>query len=125
MRDAPGAVLPSRDDPVVAGAAQVVGGPLGRHARLSPRRWSPVRWVVVLTLLASALGFWQKAPCRVHAWADEYQYTRLCYTDVLALYYSERLDAGATPYLEHPVEYPVLIGGAMAAAAGLADGLAS
>ena len=124
MRDAPAAVLPSHDDPVVAGAAQAVGGPLGRHARLPPRRWSPARWVVVLTLLASALGFWQKAPCRVHAWAEEYQYTRLCYTDVLALYYSERLDAGATPYLEHPVEYPVLIGGAMAVAAGLADGLA-
>ncbi len=79
---------------------------------MSPRGgWS------LLTLLTCALGFWQKAPCRVHPWDDEYQYTRACYTDVFALYYSEQLDTGARPYLDHPVEYPVVIGAAMAVAA--------
>lgn len=38
------------------------------------------------------------------------QYTRFCYTDVLALYYAERLNEGAVPYRDHPVEYPVLTG---------------
>jgi uncharacterized membrane protein len=37
---------------------------------------------------------------------------------VFALYFSERLHEGRTPYLEHPVEYPVVIGGVMQLAAG-------
>ena len=122
----PGLVLPGREDPVVAGAVSALGGPPGRHARLGERRLgTPVRWLVVLTLLTSVLGFWQKAPCRVHAWEDQYQYTRACYTDVYALYFAEGLGPAEVgvdppdrrPYLEHPVEYPVLIGGAMAVAA--------
>jgi len=117
--------LPSAQDPLLGGAVAVLGGPPGRRARLGEHhRLSPLRWLVLLALLTSVLGFWQKAPCRVHGWTDEYQYTRACYTDVLALYYSERLDAGAAPYLDHPVEYPVVIGGAMALAAVAADDLA-
>jgi uncharacterized membrane protein len=111
-------VLPSRDDPVVAGAATAIGGPPGRHALLGERRfWTPLRWLVLLTLLTSLLGWWQKSPCRVHPWVDEYQYTRMCYTDVFALYFAEGLNEGRTPYLEHPVEYPVVIGAVMQVAA--------
>ncbi|CAA9341392.1 MAG: Putative transmembrane protein [uncultured Frankineae bacterium] len=76
-----------------------------------------MRWLVLLTLVTSLLGWWQKSPCRVHAWEDQYQYTRGCYTDVFALYFAERLDEGRTPYAEHPVEYPVVIGGVMQVAA--------
>ena len=79
---------------------------------------------MALTLLTSLLGLWQKSPCRVHAWQDEYQFTRGCYTDVFALYFAENLaqsrnaggavtSPGARPYLDHPVEYPVVIGAAM------------
>ncbi len=111
-------VLSSLEDPVVAGSAEAIGGPPGRHSRLGRRRfWTPVRWLVLLTLLTSLLGWWQKSPCRVHPWEEEYQYTRGCYTDVFALYFAERLSDGRTPYLEHPVEYPVVIGGVMAVAA--------
>jgi uncharacterized membrane protein len=111
-------VLPSSDDPVVAGAVTAVGGAPGQHARITGRRlWTPVRVIIALTLLTSTLGFLQKAPCRTHAWADEYQYTRLCYTDVFALYFAERLSDGQRPYLDHPVEYPVVMGAAMELAA--------
>ncbi len=111
-------VLPSYDDPVAAGAAAALGGPPGRHARLGGRRfWTPVRWLVLLTLVTSLFGWWQKSPCRVHPWADEYQYTRGCYTDVFALYFSGRLNEGKTPYTGHPVEYPVVIGAVMQVAA--------
>ena len=109
------------DDPVVAGAARAIGGPAGRHADPRRRHWTPVRWLVLLTLLTSLLGFWQKSPCRVHPWTEQYQYTRACYTDVFALYFAERLSDGATPYLDHPVEYPVVIGGVMAVAAEITD----
>lgn len=123
---APSIVRPSDDDPVIAGAVQAIGGPPGKRARLGERRlWTPIRVIVALTLLTSLLGFAQKAPCRDNTkWTDGYQYTRLCYSDVLALYYAERLNEerddkgnvvreGATPYLDHPVEYPPVIGAVM------------
>jgi uncharacterized membrane protein len=114
----PEVVLPSSDDPFVAGAVTAVGGPPGRHARVSGRRlWTPVRVIVVLTLLTCTLGFLQKAPCRTHPWAHEYQYTHMCYTDVFALYFAEGLGDGKRPYLDHPVEYPVVMGAAMELAA--------
>jgi uncharacterized membrane protein len=108
-------------DPVVAEAVQALGGPPGRHARPGVRRWTPVRWLVLLTLLTSLLGFWQKSPCRVHPWTEQYQYTRACYTDVYALWFAERLHEGAAPYQDHPVEYPVVTGAVIATAAAVAD----
>ena len=115
---APDLVLPSREDPVVAGTTEAIGGPPGRHALLGEKRfWTPLRWLVLLTLLTSLLGWWQKSPCRTEAWANEYQYTRGCYTDVFALYFAERLNEGKTPYADHPVEYPVVIGAVMQVAA--------
>jgi len=111
-------VLPSATDPVIAGTVTAIGGPPGRHSRLGrPGFWTPVRWIVLLTLVFSLFGWWQKSPCRVQPWTENYQYTRGCYTDVFALYFAEGLVDGKTPYLEHPVEYPVVIGGVMAVAA--------
>jgi uncharacterized membrane protein len=108
----------SSPDPVVAGAVTGLGGGPGRHARLDRNRfWTPVRWLVLLTLLAGLVGFWQKSPCRVHPWTEQYQYTRACYTDVYALYTSGPLADGAVPYLDHPVEYPVVTGAVLAVAA--------
>lgn len=120
-------MLPSYDDPVVAGAAQIVGGPPGRHARIGDRRfWTPTRVLLALTLLTSLLGFAQKAPCRDgSSWVHEYQYTRACYTDVVALYSAEGLSSGKLPYYEHPVEYPVVIGGVMQVSSVLARGVAN
>ena len=45
------------------------------------------------------------------------QFQAHCYTDIYPLYYGEGLSAGKVPYYGHPVEYPVLIGGAMQLAA--------
>lgn len=109
---------PSLDDPVVRGLSTMVGGPIGRHARLGGNgRWTPVRILLLLTILSCSIGWWQKSTCRVHPWVQEYQYTRLCYTDVFALYYAEGLNKRERPYLDHPVEYPVIIGGMMQAGA--------
>src|SRR5688500_8150960 len=46
-------------------------------------------------------------------WVNEHQYTYLCYSDIYPLFGAERLSEGALPYRDHPVEYPVLIGGVM------------
>ncbi len=102
--------LPSRSDPVVAGLSQVIGGPIGERARLNRRVWTPMRVVLALACVVLALSWVQKSPCRSGAWVDNVQYKKHCYTDVLALYYAERLNQGAVPYLDHEVEYPVLTG---------------
>src|SRR5215475_1755431 len=76
--------------------------------------------LVAASLLAMVLAFAQKLPCRSGAW-NSYasQFQRACYTDIYPLYYGEGLSAGKVPYTGHPVEYPVLIGAAMQAAAWL------
>ena len=54
------------------------------------------------------------------------QFRDACYTDIYPLYYTEQLSAGKVPYYGHPVEYPVLMGWMMEAAAwavrSVADG---
>jgi uncharacterized membrane protein len=107
-------VLPSAEDPLVAELSGLVGGPVGRHARVGERRsWTVVRVLMALAVLAALLGWAEKSTCRVHPYSHEYQYTRLCYTDVFVLYGVEGLAQGQQPYLQHKVEYPVLIGAAM------------
>jgi uncharacterized membrane protein len=76
--------------------------------------------LLAASALSMALAFAEKVPCRSGAW---YSYPRqfqdACYTDIFPLYYGEGLYAGKVPYTGHPVEYPVLIGGALQAAAWL------
>ena len=76
--------------------------------------------LIAASALGMALAFAEKVPCRAGAW---YSYTKqfqdACYTDIFPLYYGEGLDAHQVPYTGHKVEYPVLIGGAMQAAAWL------
>jgi len=119
-------VLPWRDDPLVAAASEVIGGPPGEHARLGAHRfWTPVRVLLALTLFGSLLGFALKAPCRdASDWVDNFQYAHVCYSDVLALYNAEGLAQGSVPYYDHPVEYPVVTGVVMQVSSLLARGVA-
>jgi uncharacterized membrane protein len=99
-------------------------------ARSSDPRWSgPAvgRWaalggstvvLVLASLLADGLAFGAKQACRAGAW--DYgvaQYQAHCYTDIYPLYFGEGLSAGKVPYLDHHVEYPVIIGAVMQGAA--------
>ncbi|MEH0843043.1 glycosyltransferase 87 family protein [Micromonospora sp. CPCC 205711] len=113
---------PSRSDGFVRGASEMIGGPLGDHAVALDRPagrerrfWTATRIVLALACLTLALHWVQKSPCQDGAWQNNVQYTRLCYTDVLALYYAEGLNEGKVPYRDHPVEYPVLTGYMMGA----------
>jgi uncharacterized membrane protein len=106
-------VHPSQEDAFVRGVSEVVGGPLGQHAakpRPYERFWTPARAVIAIAILMFGLSWIQKSPCQDGAWADHEQYSKFCYTDVLALYYAEHLNEGAIPYVDWPVEYPVLTG---------------
>src|SRR6195952_217817 len=82
------------------------------------RRPVTVRFLLILTLFTCLLGYAEKAPCRdTRNWTGSFQYMALCYSDVVALYGAEQLDRGDRPFLDYPVEYPVLIGAAMQAGA--------
>lgn len=119
-------VAPSRDDPAVRGASELIGGRWGRHAagRGPGWWWTPLRVALGLTILFCVFGYAQKSLCLTHPYSDEYQYTRLCYTDTYVLYTDEGLNARhdangdvvgrlSVPYRDHPVEYPPVIGGLM------------
>jgi hypothetical protein len=77
--------------------------------------------LLAASVLGLVLALAEKALCWSGAWNDyAEQFQRACYTDIYPLYYGEGLSAGKVPYTGHQVEYPVLIGGAMQAAAWLA-----
>ena len=62
--------------------------------------------MLALTCLTLALHWVQKSPCQDGAWQNNIQYTRFCYTDVLALYYAEGLNEGKVPYRRPPGRVP-------------------
>jgi uncharacterized membrane protein len=116
----PAPISPAREDAFIRGLSELTGGPAGRHARPGrPRQALAV--VLLLTAVTCLLGWVQKSPCRTHAWAHDYQYTRMCYSDTFALYYAEHLADGKTPYVDTPVEYPVLLGGLMGVVAKITN----
>ncbi|WP_435770646.1 glycosyltransferase family 87 protein [Nocardioides sp. SYSU DS0651] len=108
-------VHPTRDDPVVAGLSEVVGGPMGDRAR--PHRWwTPVRVLLLLTAVTFALGLVQKAPCSLVDGKDQnWVYSHMCYTDLRPLYVPRGLAEHAWPYSDDEqtrdryevMEYPV------------------
>ena len=106
--------LPAETDGFVRGLSQAIGGPLGAHAVRPGGRaggfWTASRIVLALTCVVLALSWVQKSPCQNGDWQKHIQYTRFCYTDVLALYYAEGLSDGKVPYRDHAVEYPVVTG---------------
>ena len=83
----------------------------------SRRTFLALAGVLLLTLVAA---WWTKGRCLFDGgWTGGEQYLGWCYTDIVPLWFAEELHIGATPYLDHAVEYPVLIGLQMWIAAGL------
>lgn len=149
-------VLPSRSNAQVAAASEVIGGPVGVHAAIGRSRlWTPVRAVLLMALVGLSLSWFGKAGCLQQAplpaadgassteqrlnWDNQRQYYGLCYTDIVALYGSQRLGVadlqqGTMPYRtfwfdgadesgpKRYVDQPVLIGAFMYAAAKATQG---
>ena len=100
-------------------------GATGRSTRSVALLAGSTSVLVGAALLGALLAFLEKVPCRSGAW-NSYakQFQDACYTDIYPLYYNEGLSAGKVPYTGHHVEYPVLIGGVMQAAAWLVHPIA-
>jgi uncharacterized membrane protein len=84
------------------------------------RRIAALGCLLLLATVTGWAGYVQKRPCLTKPWANDFQYTRHCYSDIFPLYTAEQLSEGAVPYRDHPVEYPVLIGGTMLLASNTA-----
>ncbi len=114
------AQVPGSDVRPEDGSGGVTGS--GRLALLA----GSVTALVIASLGGSALGFLNKAACRAGAWnVNVEQFQAHCYTDIYPLYFGEGLWHGQIPYFDHPVEYPVLIGAAMQAAATVVHSIAN
>jgi uncharacterized membrane protein len=74
--------------------------------------------LILASLIADGIAFGAKQACRAGAWnVGVEQYQAHCYTDIYPLYFGEGLASGKIPYLDHHVEYPVVIGAVMQGAA--------
>jgi uncharacterized membrane protein len=142
----PARVVPTWTEPLAAAASRIIGGPLGRHAIVGRSRfWTPLRVVLLMTVVVLAFGWLGKAPCLQQYttsdgslaldWRANRQFVSMCYSDTVPLYGIENLDKGAVPYRDawienqgtpqervRYMEYPVLTGFFQYANARLADG---
>lgn len=107
--------LPTRDDPLAAASSERLGGPAGRRVEATRRWWTPVRVTLAVSVLTLTLGVVTKAPCRVDGWAERSRdvWLGMCYSDVPYLFRERGLAAGELPYVDVPLEYPVLTGAVM------------
>lgn len=127
MNDEPEAALTMNDGPFPGAPGQPErrawpSGRAGQARRPARARRAALAGsttaLILASLLGGALGFGAKAACRAGAWnIGVEQFQAHCYTDIYPLYFGEGLSAGQVPYLQHPVEYPVVIGAAMQAVA--------
>ena len=97
---------PSRTDPIVRQASNVVGGPAGRRMALGRARFGPgggLLWItMVLTLLAGltlGLALVEKQHCRNEGWNSPDQFWHACYSDIPVLYGSAGLGRHDAPSL--------------------------
>ncbi|MEU8757811.1 glycosyltransferase 87 family protein [Streptomyces sp. NPDC048659] len=126
----PAVVCPTRSDEVAAAGSELIGGPIGRRARLGTGQLTPVAVVALVALGMFALGMVQKLPCYNWAWfqGTTSQYTHACYSDIPHLFSGRGFSDGLVPYFDRIggdipfLEYPVLTGLFMQVAAWLTPG---
>lgn len=135
LRSADWRDLPSTNDALSIELSSLAGGPVGKRALLGRVRFfTPLRVILLLTVVFLALGWFTKVGCIQQApngengapsldWSGSRQYTAMCYSDTVPLYGAEKLNEGAFPYKkswEEPgphggmqtryMEYPVVAG---------------
>lgn len=74
------------------------------------RRFGMLLAALALTCL---LGWLFKAHCTPGGWTASEQYTTGCYSDAIPFWSAREVEKGKLPYLQTPMEYPVLTGAAI------------
>lgn len=106
---------PTLEDPDVAAASQVIGGPVGTRALVGASYWHPLRVSIVVVVVGYALAVLARMPCVADGFGGISRYTRMCYSDIPVLYTLRGFADGYPPYLDaapgqQVFEYPVLTG---------------
>ena len=96
-------VSPSRVDPVVRSASEVVGGPAGRRLSSATGFWRAVPVLVVMAIAMIGLAGVQKQHCRAQGWSTPDQFWHACYSDIAVLYGSSALGGPDRPGLTEAV----------------------
>lgn len=121
-----GVVAPSRTDPVVRVASQVIGGPAGRRVATTRGFWRAATVLVLLSVVTLGFGVVQKQHCRSAGWNTPDQLWHACYSDIAVLYGSKGLAGSDRPGLQQAVDShslgSPLQAAAMWAVSGLVDG---
>ncbi|NYT41506.1 DUF2029 domain-containing protein [Sphingomonas sp. R-74633] len=79
-------------------------------------RWKldrQLRILLIALAVTCALGFGFKQHCMPGGWTDSEQYITGCYSDAVPFWTARGVDKGKVPYLQTPIEYPVLTGAAI------------
>jgi uncharacterized membrane protein len=116
LRSADDRDLPSRNDAIGGALAQVIGGPVGRHALIGRAAFlTPLRVMLAIAVVFLALGYTTKTAClqttgvgtadqKVANWQNQRAYYELCYSDTVPLYTAEMLNLGKFPYKSSWIE---------------------
>ena len=70
------------------------------------------RALLAVLAVTCLLGFGFKQHCMPGGWTDSEQYLTGCYSDAVPFWTARAVDKGSVPYLQTPIEYPVLTGAA-------------
>jgi len=79
-------------------------------------RWKldrQLRMLLIVLAVTCMLGFGFKQHCMPGGWTDSEQYITGCYSDAVPFWGAREVDKGKIPYLQTPIEYPVLTGAAI------------
>lgn len=71
---------------------------------------APVWVAISSTAFGLLLGYLLKHQCIANAWADNFQYSHLCYNDIQPLFGVRGISRALMPYRDVQMEYPVLTG---------------
>ena len=96
-------VAPTEDDAFVRSASEVIGGPAGPRLAKGVVRFGAVPVLILLAMVMIGLGVVQKQHCRIAGWGVPDQFWHACYSDIPAVYGSNRLDAPDAPGLTDAV----------------------
>jgi uncharacterized membrane protein len=101
-------VAPTLTDPFARSMSEVIGGPVGQHAR--PHRWwVPVRVLLALFAVVFALAVVHHQPCLKTNWAnDQARYGKACYSDIPYQYTGRGYVEGLWPYADSHGRYQVM-----------------
>ena len=118
----PRRTLPSHADPTAWRAARGIGGAFGRHAGVGGW-WSPLRWVLAMTMAVLVLGLAEKSPCADGNWTGVRNYSHVCDSQIVPIWTGAQLDSGAMPYRDTTLDLPIVTGGFVTLTAEFTRGL--